>query len=60
MGVSDWTSWQDRHNRPREKVSEQLEKTLDVTVKPWKYDVKESRLSDTGINRLRGLTRGKT
>lgn len=57
MGVNDWANWQERKTRPRETVRPELERTLDIQVQPWKYDVKESRLSDTGINRLRGLTR---
>jgi len=58
MSVSDWASWQERKNRPRETVKD-LEQTIEVTLQPGRYEVKESRLSDTGINRLRGLTRTK-
>lgn len=55
----DYFAWADRKTRPRERVRKELEQTVEITVQPWKYEVKESRLSDTGINRLRGLTRSK-
>lgn len=55
----DYFHWADRKTRPRETVRKELEQTIDITVKPWKYDVKESRLSDTGVRRLRGLMETK-
>lgn len=55
--MTSYFDWQSKKQQPKKD----LEKTdINITVRPWRYEVKESRLSDTGIHRLRGLTeRGK-
>lgn len=59
------TSWWDYVGRKADKEAAAKrvdpEKTdVNITVKPWRYEVTESRLSDTGVIRIReAITRHK-
>lgn len=58
MGVQEWAAYQDRTTR---KKRDSLEATQPIEVRDRWMDVKESRLTDTGVERMRrifGRSRG--
>lgn len=51
MSLSDWTSWNDRKDRPRERIREELPPPAEpMLAEPM--EVEEDVLSQTGVMRF--------